>query len=611
MSELIKEKLKLLPDLPGVYKMYDAVGNCIYVGKAVNLKNRVRQYFRSTNTLLPKVAAMVSHVADFEYVITTNETEALSLESNLIKELRPKYNILLKDDKHFPYVRLNIKQDFPRFEVVRKVKNDGARYFGPYLSTLALRDSLNAIRELFPVRHCKKDIHKAISRRERPCLLHHIGKCCAPCSGNVKREEYHELLSGIIAFLEGNTDEVSKKLEKKMYEASEKMEFERAAFFRDRINSLKQLSERQQVISVAATERDVLALVRRGAEAMVFALFMRSGKVIGTQHYSIECSAEETNESIMSSFIKQHYSESNLIPKEIIVSDMPDDSQAIQVWLSENAGHKINLICPKKGEKAKQVQMAYKNGEEELDKISILERREWEKGEGAVARLALLLGMDFVPYRIECFDNSHIMGRDTVSSMVVFEGGKPAKKQYRRFKIKTEVNGDDYAAMKETLKRRFERAKNGDDKFATLPDLIVVDGGRGQLNAALEVLEEYGMTNIFTIGLAEKNEEIILPNNKESLMLDKKDGALHLLQRLRDEAHRFAITYHRSLHAKTTLYSVLSQIEGIGEKRRRVLFDAFLTLDAIKNASVEELSSVKGMNITSAKAIHRYFHSEE
>ncbi len=611
MNELIKEKLKLLPDLPGVYKMYDAVGNCIYVGKAVNLKNRVRQYFRSTDTLLPKVAAMVSHVTDFEYVITTNETEALSLESNLIKELRPKYNILLKDDKHFPYVRLNIKQDFPRFEVVRRIKNDGARYFGPYLSTLALRDSLTAIRELFPVRHCKKDIKKAIARRERPCLMHHIGKCCAPCSGRVSREEYHELLSGIIAFLEGNTDEVSSMLEKKMYEASEKMEFERAAIFRDRMSAMKQLSERQQVISVASTERDVLALVRRGAEAMVFALFMRQGKVIGTQHYLIECGMDEANESIMASFIKQHYFEATLIPKEIAVSDMPEDAEAIQVWLSENAGHKISIIRPKKGEKAKQVQMAYKNGEEELDKMAILSRREWEKGEGAAARLSLLLGMDSVPYRIECFDNSHIMGRDTVSSMVVFEGGKPAKKQYRRFKIKTEVNGDDYAAMKETLKRRFERAKNGDDKFSALPDLLVVDGGRGQLNAALEVLCEYGLSDIPAIGLAEKNEEIILPDSKGSLILDKKDGALHLLQRLRDEAHRFAITYHRSLHAKTTLYSVLSEIDGIGDKRRHVLFDAFITLDAIKNASVEELSSVKGMNITAAQAVYRHFHSEE
>lgn len=609
MNDLIKEKLKLLPDLPGVYKMFDAGGNCIYVGKAVNLKNRVRQYFRTTDTLLPKVRAMVSHVTDFEYVITTNETEALSLESNLIKELRPKYNILLKDDKHFPYVRLNVKQDFPRFEVVRKIKNDGARYFGPYLSVFALRESLAAIRELFPVRHCKKDIKKAIARRERPCLMYHIGKCCAPCSGKVTREEYYELLSGIIAFLEGNTDDVIKMLSQKMYEASEKMEFERAAFFRDRINSLKQLNEKQQVISVAQTERDVLALVRRASEALIFMLFMRGGKVIGTQHYGIECTEDEKNENIMASFIKQHYFEATLVPKEIVVSDMPDDKEAIEAWLSENAGHKISILCPQRGEKAKQIGIAVKNGEEELDKLALLEKREWEKGEGAAARLSILLGMDFVPYRIECFDNSHIMGRDTVSSMVVFEGGKPAKKKYRRFKVKTEVNGDDYAAMRETLTRRFERLRNGDDKFSELPDLLVVDGGRGQLNVALEVLGEYGLTDIFAIGLAEKNEEIILPNESEALVLDRKDGALHLLQRLRDEAHRFAITYHRSLHAKTTLYSVLSEIDGIGEARRRALFDAFITLDTIKSASVEELASVKGMSKPSAEAVYKYFHS--
>ncbi|MBQ9832115.1 MAG: excinuclease ABC subunit UvrC [Clostridia bacterium] len=608
MNDLIKEKLKLLPDLPGVYKMYDAGGNVIYVGKAINLKNRVRQYFRSADTLLPKVAAMVSHVVNFEYILTSNETEALSLESNLIKELRPRYNILLKDDKHFPYVRLNIKQDYPRFEVVRKIKNDGARYFGPYLSSVALRDSLTAIRELFPVRHCKKDIKKAIDRRERPCLMYHIGKCCAPCSGKVSREEYHELLTSVCSFLEGNTESVTELLSKKMYEASEKMEFERAALLRDRINAIKRLGERQQVISASETERDVLALVRKNSESIIFALFMRGGKVIGTEHYEIECSDDESNETVMASFMKQHYVDAGVVPREIVVSDMPEDNEAIALWLSENAGHKIVLTCPQRGEKAKQIKMAYENGAEELDKMSELARREWERSEGAAARLSLLIGMETVPYRIECFDNSHIMGRDTVASMVVFEGGKPAKKQYRRFKIKTDVNGDDYAAMKEALTRRFERAKNGDEKFSVLPDLLVVDGGRGQLNVALEVLREFGISDMPTIGLAEKNEEIILPYSHEPLVLEKRDGALHLLQRLRDEAHRFAITYHRSMHAKTTLYSVLSEIEGIGEKRRRALFDAFITLDAIKAASIEELAAVKGMNITVAKAVHEHFN---
>ncbi|MEG1547578.1 MAG: excinuclease ABC subunit UvrC [Clostridia bacterium] len=610
MNDSLQEKLKLLPDSPGVYKMLDAQGEIIYVGKAVNLKNRVRQYFQSQKNMEPKVVAMVSHIVDFEYILTSNETEALTLESNLIKTMQPRYNILLKDDKHFPYVRLDIRQDYPRFEVVRRLNKDGAKYFGPYLSAMALRDALNTIRDYFPVRHCKKDIKKSIARHERPCLMHHLGKCCAPCSGNVSREKYHELLSSVSKFLEGQTAPIIELLTAQMIEASEMMEFERAALLRDRITSIKQLGEKQQAIAASNMERDVFAFVRDDNDAVVFALFVRGGKVIGTRCMRMSCEGEAAP-AIMNSFLKQYYADSGYVPKEIVVRDMPDDADVLGAWLCELRGRKVELIRPQRGERLKQTDMAYSNGLEAIVKARELEHRSWERGEGALMRLGELLGLDYMPERMECYDNSHMQGRDTVGCMVVFAGGKPAPKEYRRFRIKAEVDGDDYLAMREVLTRRFERARSGDERFGTLPDLLIVDGGRGQLNVALDVMDKMGVAHIPAVALAERNDEIILPDTGQPLILPRNDPALHLIERIRDEAHRFAITYHRSLRAKNALYSVLSEIEGIGDKRRRVLFDAFITLDAIKSADVEALSAVIGMNKPSAQAVFDYFHKDK
>ena len=606
MNELLKEKLALLPDLPGVYKMFDAMGQVIYVGKAVNLKNRVRQYFQN-KLQLPKVAAMVGHISDFEYILTSNETEALTLESNLIKEFHPRYNILLKDDKHFPYVRLDIKQAYPRFEVVRSVKSDGARYYGPYLSGIALRDALTAIREMFPVRHCSKDIMKAVARRERPCLMYHLGKCCAPCTGNVSREEYHELLDQVGHFLEGHTEPVLHMLTGKMNEAAEAMEFERAAQLRDRIAAVRVLGEHQQAIAPSELERDVFALVRDTGDAVVFALFVRKGKVVGTKRLNISCSDEPAGE-IMYAFLQQFYSDAGYVPKEIVVRDMPENAGALCEWLRELRRKKVEIVCPKRGEKRKLAEMAYENGLDVIKKTREFEHRAWERGEGELARLCEIIGLETIPERMECYDNSHIRGRDTVSSMVVFLNGKPAPTEYRRFRIKGDTNGDDYLAMREVLTRRFTSAREDDVKFTWLPDLLVVDGGRGQLNVALEVLEEQGYAFVPAIGLAERSETIILPNVEEPIALDRHDPALHVLQRIRDEAHRFAITYHRSLRSKNALYSVLNEISGVGPKRRRALFDTFITVDAIKQADVEALMKAPGINRPAAEAVYRYFH---
>lgn len=609
MNEIIVEKLKLLPDKPGVYKMFDARGEVIYVGKAVNLKNRVRQYFHSQKNMLPKVAAMVSHIEDFEYILTATETEALTLESNLIKQFQPHYNILLKDDKHFPFVRLDIRQDFPRFEVVRRVNKDGARYFGPYLSALALRDSITAVRDYFPVRHCKKDIKKAIARHERPCLMYHIGKCCAPCSGNISREEYHALLERVADFLEGDIQPIVERLTADMQEASDSMEFERAALIRDRINSVRQLDCKQRTIAAKHDERDVFAFARDDMDAVVFALFERDGRIIGTRHMKMACEGESV-EDIMASFLQQFYLESGYIPPEIVVHDMPSDSETLTLWLTEQRGKKVRLICPERGEKLKLVKMAYENGMDAILKDRELTHRAWERGEGALVRLSELIGLDAIPSRMECYDNSHMQGRDTVSSMVVFTDGKPDRNEYRRFRIKADAGGDDYLAMQEVLTRRFERALSGDAKFSALPDLIIVDGGRGQLNVALSVLNELNISTIPAIGLAERNEEIILPDREEPLILERSDPALHLVERIRDEAHRFAVSYHRSLRQKTALFSILDEIEGVGAKRKKALFDAFVSLDAIKAADIDTLASANGMNRPAAEAVYAYFHRE-
>ena len=607
MNEKIEAKLKLLPDKPGVYKMFNARGELIYVGKAINLKNRVRQYFQSSKNHPPKVASMVSNIDDFDFVIVGNETEALNLESNLIKQNKPYYNILLKDDKHFPYIRIDYKQDFPRVEIVRKYKKDGAKYFGPYLSSFALRESITAVREHFPIRQCKKDIRKAIARGERPCLMYHIGKCCAPCTGKVTPEEYRLLLDQVTALFQGNCKTYIDDLTAKMMAESEKLNFEKAAQYRDRMRAMQSISEKQIASSASDNSYDVFALARNELETVVYGLFVRAGNVISAESFSINAGDEPFSE-IISQFLLQFYVGMANLPKEIIIMDEAEDVENIELLLQKQSGHAVKIHVPRRGEKLKQGQLAKMNAEETIGRHRELTHREWERSEGALTELMQIVGMDVFPHRIECFDNSHIQGRATVGSMVVFIDGKPDKTLYRRFRTKQNTGGDDYLAMREHLTRRFRRTIDGDEKFAELPDLLIVDGGRGQLNVALEVLNDFGLAYISCIGLAEKNEEIVLPNEKESVILARSSPVLQLLQRARDEAHRFAITYHRNLRSKNSLYSVLDNIKGIGDRRKRALYEKFLTIDAIKAADMDELKSADGMNAAAAKSVYDYFH---
>lgn len=611
MNQIIEEKLRLLPSAPGVYKMFNAAGEVIYVGKAVSLKNRVRQYFQSSKNHTPKVRAMVSHIADFETLRTANETEALTLESNLIKQFKPRYNILLKDDKHFPYVRIDYRQDFPRVEIVRRVQNDGARYLGPFLSGIALRDGMNVVREHFPVRHCRKDLKKAMARRERPCLMCHVGKCCAPCSGNVSRAEYHAMLDEISAFLTGHTERVLRELNERMQQAAESLQFERAAALRDSIRAVETLRDKQAAIGTHKDMMDVFALGRLNESVLVFALFVRDGKVIGTEKFRMGAGDGETEEEILAAFLKQYYLEAAAFPPEILLYSDAADMEIIAAWLSERAGRRVWLHRPQRGAKAKLAELAHRNCVDALEKDAALQRRAWERGEGALAELSGLLGLETVPERLECFDNSHIQGRDTVSSMVVFTNGQPDRKAYRRFRIRAEAGGDDLVAMREALTRRFARFASGDAGFDRLPDLLVIDGGRTQLDVAIEALAEAGLSFVPVIGLAEAHELIYQPGEEQPLALPCNSAALHLLERLRDEAHRFAVSYHRSLRQKNALFSILDQIDGIGDRRKRALFDAFVTLDAMKAATVEQLAAVPAMTHATAEAVYAYFHPEE
>ena len=611
MNQIIEEKLKLLPSSPGVYKMFNASGEVIYVGKAISLKNRVRQYFQSSKNHPPKVTAMVRQIADFEYIRVANETEAFSLESNLIKEFKPKYNILLKDDKHFPYIRVDLRQDFPRLDVVRRVKKDGAKYLGPFLSGLLLRDGLALVREQYPIRQCKKDIARMIARRERPCLLYHIGKCCAPCSGDIPREEYHKLINEVLSFLSGNTSEILRSLHEQMDAASDEMDFERAAVIRDRIRAIDSLNEKQAVIATTNTILDVFALARQDTNVLVFALFVRNGKVIGTEKFRMDADAEETDADILSAFLSQYYAEAEAFVPEVLLYQDATDMETISAWLSGLAKRKVEVHRPQRGEKRKLTEMAYRNCLDVLEKDASLQKRAWERGEGALTQLSAILGLETVPTRIECFDNSHIQGRDTVSSMVVFTDGQPDKSAYRRFRIRADAGGNDLIAMREALTRRFQKAEDQDAGFLPLPDLLVMDGGLTQLQVALEVLESFSLDFIPTVGLAELSETIYLPGDEPPIQLPRNSAPQHLIERLRDEAHRFAISYHRSVHNRNALYSVLDSIPGVGDKRKRALFDAFLTIDAIKAATIEELSAVPLIDSRTAESVYQYFHKEE
>ena len=602
MNQILQDKIALLPEKPGVYKMLDDHGEVIYVGKAKILKNRVRQYFQTNKNHSPKVLAMVSHIADFETIVVSSETEALSLESNLIKAFLPKYNILLKDDKHFPYFRIDLRQDFPRIEIVRRVKQDGAVYLGPYIVGPSIQEELRLAYDLYPIRHCKKNIEKAIARRERPCLLYHLGKCCAPCSGQVSRETYHAYLQEIIKLFDGKSGDLIPKLEQKMAEYAEAMEFEKAAMIRDKLKALRALQEKQVAITVKGLSADVFAADFLGDALMIFALYVRNGKVIGTHAFPMASEGDSDLNSLRSAFLMQYYGTNDVeIPKEILLDGEYSDSVAIAEILSEKRHSKVSVSIPQRGEKKRLTEMAKHNCTELLAKNAELQRRAWERDEGALLTLSEALGLDAPPSRIECFDNSHLFGTNTVSSMVVFTDGKPDKAEYRHYRIHTVQDGDDIASMKEVLTRRFS-------KEGTMPDLLLLDGGKTQLAIGEEILRETNHEDIPIAALAESEEWLYIPDREEPIILPRNSASLHLVQRIRDEAHRFAITYHRNLRSKSALYSQLDQIPKVGEKRKHALLDRFYTVDAIKAATKEEIQSVKGMNEPAVEAVYQYFH---
>lgn len=606
MTELIDAKIKTLPETPGVYIMRDQSGTVIYVGKAKNLKSRVRQYFQAIDRHAPKVRAMVEKVADFDVVIVDTELEALTLECNLIKQYQPHYNILLKDDKHYPYVRIDLSQPYPRVEVVRRVQHDSAKYFGPYRSAHALRQVLEACRKLFPLRTCKRTI-TLTSKPTRPCLNYHMGRCLGPCMGHVDPKEYRHIVDQVIHFLSGRHEFVLAALNQSMKEAAEKWDFERAASLRDRIADVEKIAERQKAISTGQENRDIIALAMSGALCCVQVMFMRGGKIIASESHRIQSEGAEEAE-VLSSFLKQFYLNEPVTATEVLLPLALEEAEVLEGWLGKMLGRRVHVLCPQRGDKRRLVTMAGVNAQATLNKW-LGESRARDREERGLLQLATALGLPRPPKRIEGFDISHIQGTNAVASMVVLVDGRPANKEYRRFRIKTAKGGDDFGSMNEVVYRRFMHAKKdaggeGDGHFATLPDLLLIDGGKGQLGAAREAMEAAGFGHIPAFGLAKRLEEIYQVGEKLPLQLPMNSDALKLIQRLRDEAHRFAITYHRSLRGKSGLLSQLDEVKGIGSKRRRALLMHFRTLEALRAATVEEIGAVQGMSRPAAQAVY-------
>ncbi|HBM81890.1 MAG TPA: excinuclease ABC subunit C [Clostridiaceae bacterium] len=613
----ISEQLKLLPDKPGVYIMKNKDGHIIYIGKAVSLKNRVRQYFQNSKNHSPKVKAMVENISEFEYIITDSELEALILECNLIKKHKPKYNILLKDDKHYPYIKVTINEKFPRIMMTRKIEKDRAKYFGPYSSSYTVRETLDTIKKLFPVRTCGRAIGE--NKKERPCLNYYIGRCLAPCQGDVNCEEYGNMIKNICMFLSGKQDELLSDLEDRMNRASENMEYEKAADYRDKIAAIKQINEKQKIISTDMEDEDIIAYARSKDKTCIQIFFIRTGKLIGREHYMFEETDISSPKEILTEFIKQFYSGTVFIPKNILLQEDIDEKEIIESWLTEKKDSKVYIKVPQKGEKKEFVDMVAENAAIILKNFSDKLLKEKKMSEYAIGELASILNLDGIPHRIEAFDISNIQGVDPVGSMVVFIDGKPKNSEYRRFKIKTVTGANDYASMQEVIERRFRhgleelrmlREQNIDyGKFSNFPDLLLIDGGNIQVNAAKEVLDGLNIDiPIYGMVKDDRHRTRDLVHDGKELNLSRNSDSFRLICRIQDEAHRFAISYHRSLRGKGVMISLLDGIEGIGQIRKRSLIKYFGNIDRIKESSIDEIKQVPGMNIKSARAVYDYFH---
>lgn len=608
----IPEELKKLPDKPGVYIMKDESGQIIYVGKAVVLKNRVRQYFQNSANHTPKVSAMVARIKEFEYIVTDSELEALILECNLIKKHKPKFNILLKDDKHYPYIKVTMSEDYPRVLIVRRQEKDGAKYFGPYSSSYAVKETLEIIKKLFPIKTCNKVFPRDIGKG-RPCLNYHIKQCLGPCTGNVSVEEYRDVISDVCSFLSGKQEEILERLEIKMKNASAALDFEKAAEFRDKINSIKHIAQKQKVLSTALEDEDVIAFSKDATDSCVQVFFVRGGKLLGREHFILEGTADVEDKELMTSFMKQFYNSSSYVPQHILIQEDIDEIKIIESWLSSKRTSKVHIRVPRRGEKSELVKMVAENATIALDQFKDrLQREQLQAGEG-LGLLKDALSLDSLPLRIEAYDISNTGTSEMVASMVVFENGMPANSQYRRFKIKSFDAQNDYRAMQEVIFRRFKHASKelaeGKDEgsFTRMPDILLLDGGLGHVNAVSEVLDELGIDiprfgmvkddKHRTRGLIAEGQEIDLTGNLP---------LLRFVTSIQDEAHRFALQYNVNLRKKRYVKSALDEIDGIGPKKKKALLKEFGSVKAIGEAEVEKISAVTGINSVLAQKIKDY-----
>lgn len=612
-TDLIKELLRQLPQKPGVYIMKDVKGNILYVGKAVNLRNRVRSYFTSPSKLMPKTRMMVSEVHEFEYFVVSSEQEALILELNLVKHYWPPYNVLLKDDKTFPYLKIKKSESWPRLHITRKLEEDGGIYFGPFSSIHSLRRSMDVLKRLFPLRSCNLDLDRA--RKKRPCLKFDMGYCLAPCTGGVSAGEYNKIIDGVIDFLNGKHEYVVRSLKKDMAKASSELDFERAARLRDQVQSIEHVIEGQNIAMKVKGEQDAVAFAAAGENACVQVFMIRYGKLIGRESFTLKGVRDESPVQIMTSFIEQFYSSSTYIPKLILVQHPVENEEVIEKWLSQKKDGAVEIEAPVRGRKKQLVDIAAENARQGLEQLKIKQLSAPEIISDALADLQKELNLSILPERIEGYDISNIQGRDAVGSMVVFENGRPASKNYRRFKIKTVEGANDFAMMKEMLKRRFKHAGDNDEEpdsssWAALPDLILIDGGKGQVSAAYQVMRELGVENIPMIGLAKENEEIFPPGRSVPIVLPRTSSALKLLQRVRDEAHRFAVTYHKNVRKKRSFTSALDSVSGIGPKKKKALIKQFGSVQNMRDASIGELTGVPGINESLAARLKEVLAAE-
>lgn len=609
----IEEELKKLPAKPGVYLMHDEKDEIIYVGKAISLKNRVRQYFQASRNKSPKIEQMVTHIQRFEYIVTDSELEALVLECNLIKEHRPKYNTMLTDDKTYPFIKVTIGEAYPRIMLARTMQKDKAKYFGPYTSAGAVKDTIELIRKLYCIRSCNRNLPRDMGK-ERPCLNYHIKQCKAPCQGYISEEEYRNAIEEAVRFLSGHYEDVLHDLERRMTEASENMEFEKAIEYRELLNSVRQIAQKQKITDVSGEDRDILAVAKDAEDAVVQVFFIRGGRLIGRDHFFLRNTSGDSKGRILESFIKQFYAGTPYIPSELMLQEEIEEKELLEQWLSKKKEHRVRIKVPKKGEKEKLVELAGTNAALVLNTDKERLKREEGRTIGAVKEIEKLLGLSGL-VRMEAFDISNTSGFASVGSMVVYEKGKPKRSDYRKFKIQSVQGPDDYASMEEVLTRRFshglEELKNNDESgsFTSFPNLILMDGGKGQVNVALEVLQKLNLS-IPVCGMVKDDSHRtrgLYYNNRE-IPIDRKSEGFKLITRIQDEAHRFAIEFHRKLRGNSQVHSVLDEIEGIGPARRKALMKHYANLDEIRNASVEELKKLPSMNEKSANEVYSFFH---